>query len=314
MATLRQPVRRIQGLRTLRALIAALLLLAALPFPHAGASAGGHLKTAGSRFLTAYGHPFEWRGITAFRLVEFVAHGREREADAYLRCAASKKLTVVRVLVMAEHMFKLSPDQGLRALPRFLEFAKAHGLHVEVVALADTAAIPLDVPAHVRAVAEICGRHPNALLEIANEPVHPTQVKALHDLGYLQSLAKLIPAGVPHALGADGEGQGVDTGTYITWHAPRGGPKGWVAEIARGAEIVRRYNKPVINDEPMGAAQKAIEGRRDNNPRRFREAAAASRRAGLGATFHYEGGLQAKRPNAVELRCLDAWLAGLSGG
>src|SRR5688572_28070347 len=47
--------------------------------------------------------------------------------------------------------------------------------------------------------------------------------------------------------------------------------------------------------------------------RSFRAAAAAMRRHGIGATFHYEGGLQARLPTTVEMACLDAWLAGLSG-
>jgi hypothetical protein len=62
----------------------------------------------------------------------------------------------------------------------------------------------------------------------------------------------------------------------------------------------------------MGAADKAVPGRRDNDPARFRQAAVANRRAGLGATFHYEGGLQARKPTTIEMACLDAWLAGLS--
>jgi hypothetical protein len=62
----------------------------------------------------------------------------------------------------------------------------------------------------------------------------------------------------------------------------------------------------------MGAADRAVPGRRDNIPTHFRDAAIATRRAGLGATFHYEGGLQARLPSATELACLDAWLAGLS--
>jgi hypothetical protein len=62
----------------------------------------------------------------------------------------------------------------------------------------------------------------------------------------------------------------------------------------------------------MGAADKAISGRRDNDPAHFRQAGEASRRAGLGATFHYEGGLQAALPTKVEQACLDAWLAGLA--
>ena len=272
-----------------------------------------HLRVSGTHFVTPHGARFEWRGITAFRLVEFVAHGKEGEADAYLRWAASKKLTLVRVLVMADGLFKLSPEDGRRALSRLLELAQKHGLYVEVVALADTAAIPIDIPQHVKAVAEIAARHANALLEIANEPVHPTQVKALHDPAYVQSLAKLVPAGVPFALGAAADGEGFHTGTYVTWHAPRTGLKDWPAEIARGAALIRKFKKPVIDDEPMGAGDEAIPGRRDSDPRRFREAARASTRAGLGATFHYEGGLQAKLPSKIEAACLDAWLAGLSG-
>jgi len=274
--------------------------------------ASGHLKTSGSRFVTADGRPFDWRGVTAFRLVEMAAHGREREADAYLAWAASKKLTVVRVLAMADVLFKLSPADGLHAVPRVLDLAQKHGLHVEVVALADTASIQVDIPRHVKAIGTIAERHPNALIEIANEPGHPTQAKALHDPSYLKSLADLVPPGVPVALGSAEAGADPAAATYVTWHAPRGA--NWPAQIARGAALVAKYKKPVINDEPMGAADAAVPGRRDNDPARFRAAAVETRKAGLGATFHYEGGLHAKIPTAKELACLDAWLAGLGGG
>ena len=283
-----------------RILVAAAVLLSA-----------GHLTTSGARFVGADGKPFDWRGITAFRLVEFVAHGREREADAYLAWAASKKLTLVRVLTMADVLFDLSPADGQRALPRLLDMAQTHGLHVEIVALADTATIPIDIPRHVKAIGAIAKRHPNALVEIANEPVHPTQARALHDASYLNSLRGQIPAGVPFALGSLDSGDAAVAGTYVTWHAPRSA--NWPAEIARGAAFVAKFKKPVVNDEPMGAGDVAIPGSRDNDPARFRAAAAESRKAGLGATFHYEGGLQAKQPTAKELACLDAWLAGLGG-
>jgi hypothetical protein len=274
--------------------------------------AEGHLKVSGTQFLKPDGTAFEWRGITAFRLLELVAHGREADADAYLAWAASRNLTVVRVLGMADNLFKLSPADGQHALPRLLELAQPRGLHVEVVALADTATITVDFPRHVKAIGEICARYPNALVEIANEPVHPTQATALHDGGYLKSLATLVPAGVPVSLGSVDSGNGFADGTYVTWHAPRSGAGGWPAEIARGAVLMKRFNKPLVSDEPMGAGEKAVPGRRDNDPEHFRQAAAASRRAGIGATFHYEGGLQANLPSKIELACLNAWLAGLA--
>lgn len=272
----------------------------------------GHLRVSGTRFLTADGAPFAWRGITAFRLVELVAHGREAEADAYLTWAAAKQLTVVRVFAMADGLFQLPPADGQHALPRLLELAERHGLHVEVVALTGTTVMNVDMPRYIKAIGEICARSPNALIEIANEPGHPTQAAAVHDAAYLRSLAQLVPKGVPVALGSVEYGDGFAAGTYVTWHAPRSGRGGWPAQIAAGAGMPKRFEKPVVNDEPIGAADTAIAGRRDNDPEHFQQAAAASRHAGLGATFHYEGGLQAKLPSKIEMACLDAWLAGFS--
>lgn len=269
-----------------------------------------HLKISGARFVNTDGSVFQWRGITAFRLLEFVAHGREAEADAYLKWAASKKLTVVRVLAMADGIFQLSPADGERALPRLLEIAKRHSMYVEVVALTGTAVVKLDIPRFVRAIGAICARHPNALLELANEPGHPTQSASVHDPVYMQSLLKLVPKTVPTALGSVEYDDRFAAGQYVTWHAPR--TRDWPAEIAKGAALVRKFKKPVINDEPIGAADQAVPGRRDNQPEHFRQAAAASRRAGLGATFHYDGGVQAKPLSPIELACFDAWLAGLT--
>ena len=272
--------------------------------------AEGHLKVSGTRFLNPDGSVFQWRGITAFRLLEFVAHGREEEADAYLKWAASKKLTVVRVLAMADGIFQLSPADGERALPRLLEIAKRHGMHVEVVALTGTAVIKVDIPRFVAAVGAICARYPNALLELANEPGHPTQSASVHDPVYMQSLLKRVPKTVPTALGSVEYDDRLAAGQYVTWHAPR--TRDWPEEIRKGAALVRKFKKPVVSDEPIGAADAAVPGRRDDNPERFRRAGTISRRAGLGATFHYDGGVQAKPLTRIELACLDAWLAGLA--
>ncbi len=285
-------------------------LLAVLLIAQAAVQApAAHLRVSGTQFVRPDGSAFSWRGISAFRLVEFVAHGRQAEADAYLKWAAGKGLTVVRVLTMADGLFKLSPADGRRALPRLLDMAARHDVHVEVVALADTANRSIDLASHVKAIAAICARHGNALLEIANEPGHPTQTKALHDPAYVQQLARAVPARVPVSLGSVEYGDGFGAGTYVTWHAPR--TPAWVDEIGKGADLIKRFGKPVINDEPIGAADAAVPGRRDNAPDRFRAAAAATKRAGLGATFHYEGGLQAKLPSQIELACLDGWLQGL---
>jgi hypothetical protein len=274
-------------------------------------TADGHLRVSGTRFLSPDGTPFQWRGISAFRLLEFVAHGHEKQADEYLRWAASKRLNVVRVFAMADGIFQLTPEDGLRALPRLLELASKHGLYVEIVAFTGTSVIKVDRAAFVKAIGAICAKHPNALLELANEPGHPTQATEMHDPAHLQSLLPLVPKQVPVALGSVEYAEGFAAGTYVTWHSPRSAT--WAKQVEEGAKMLRQFGKPVVNDEPIGAADAPIPGRRDNDPARFRAAARAMRRAGVGATFHYDGGIQTRLPTRKETECLDAWLAGLSG-
>jgi hypothetical protein len=279
------------------------------------APARAHLVIKGADFFDGQTR-FGWRGLTAFRLVEQIAHGSEAQAMAYLDWAHAQKVTLVRVLTMAKHLFELDPVAGLKALPRLLTLAADRGLVVEVVALADTADIPLDLAEHVKAVAAIAAAHPNAVVEIANEPWHPTQDPRLHDAAFVRSLAEMVPPEVPVALGSleGGEGYGA-AGTYATWHSPRSNAAdGWghVLALAEGAALSARWQKPIASDEPIGAAEQLIPGRRDNAPHRFAAAAALTRLAGLGATFHYEGGLQAHIPAGNELECFQAWSAGLA--
>lgn len=290
----------------MRTAVLAVLTLAAVVLNAPAA----HLKISGTRFVDDKGAPFEWRGISAFRLVEFVAHGREKDAEAYLAWAASKKLNVVRVFAMADGIFQLSPADGQHALPRLLELAAKHGIYVEVVALTGTAVIKVDMPQFVKAIGEICARYPNAVIELSNEPGHPTQSKTMHDPAYLKSLVDLVPAQVPVSLGSVDYGEGFGAGRYITWHAPR--TRTWHLEIAKGADIAKRFGKPVVSDEPIGAADTLVPGRRDNDPARFRAAGAAARAAGIGSTFHYDGGIQARMLTKIEMACLDAWLEGLT--
>jgi len=192
----------------------------------------------------------------------------------------------------------------------FTESCSATGTVFDTLCSKDSG--PPGLPYFSVRLSVICAKYPNALLEIANEPVHPTQAVVLHNAAYVKSLAKLVPSSVPVALGSVESGGGFGAGSYVTWHAPRFGKAGWPAEIARGAALMKRFKKPLVNDEPMGAADRAIPGRRDNDPDQFQQAAAASLQAGLGATFHYESGLQAALPTTIEMACLDAWLAGFS--
>lgn len=281
------------------------------PSDSTAATGPSHLRISGTRFVRSDGTTFHWRGITAFRLLELIARDNgEAEAERYLDWAAAQELTVVRVLGMARHLFDLAPEAGLAAAPRLLRLAEARGLHVEFVALADTAERRFDVDAHFARLAEIAASHPNILVEIANEPTHATQAPEVHDPAWLAARARAMPESVPVALGSVERGEGFAAGDYVTWHVPREpGAEGWqhVVEVAAGAGFVARWGKPVVSDEPIGAAGAFQPGRRDDSPARFRAAALLTRLAGMGATFHYEGGLHARIPEGRELETFRAW-------
>jgi hypothetical protein len=132
----------------------------------------------------------------------------------------------------------------------------------------------------------------------------------VHRAEVLEDFARKLPQDVNVALGSVERGAGFAAGDYVTWHVPReDAHEGWghVLAIAAGADLLTRWKKPVVSDEPIGAGPKYEPGRRDDNPARFRAAALLTRLTGLGATFHYEGGLQARIPDGRELECFNAW-------
>lgn len=269
-----------------------------------------HLRIRGTSFATTDRRPFQWRGITAFRLLEYVARGDEESAERFLSWAEQRRLTVVRVLAMGGGFMNLTAADGRRALPRLLELAAAHNLHIEIVALAGTRDAPLDLDAQLTEIGQIALQHDNAIIEIANEPGHPSQTPDVHRTDVLVRLRSRVPRTVPVALGLVEGLERSSAGDYITWHSPRdSGSEGWahVLALAEGPDLLRRWNKPVISDEPIGAGSTLEPGRRDDAPDRFRAAAVLTRLAGLGATFHYEGGLQASIPTGRELECFNAW-------
>src|SRR5688572_13766526 len=221
-----------------------LVCAATAPSLAAPATAAFPLRVEGTGFVDATGQPFVWRGITSFQLAEMIARGREQEAVAYLDWAKSEELTVVRVLLMARHLFELTPEDGRQALPRLLDLAKVRGLAIEIVALADTKDRSTDYDAHIREVGRIALDKGNAFVEIANEPGHHTQDPKLHDAAFAKHLADLLPEQLIVAFGSFEYGEGYAAGDYATTHVPRG--EGWnhVLDIAKGAGRVRSLKKP----------------------------------------------------------------------
>lgn len=303
-------------------LLLTLVFLASLVLPLSADSAPPgssptRLRVDGRAFRAAGGSRFSWRGLTAFRLVELIAHGQQAQAVSVLDWAKAHGVTVVRVLTMADVLFKLSPDEGRSALPRLLKLAMSRGLYVEAVALADTGRIPVALDEQVKAIGAVCAAAPNCLLELANEPwARHTQSRETGDPARLRALRAVVPAGVPVSLGSASadDSDELAAGDYVTVHIAReDGDRGWrhVTRMQVAEELSARTGKPVVDDEPIGAAEASQPGRRDADPNRWFAKGVLARMLGIGATFHYEGGLQGHVPRGREAACFDAWRRGL---
>ena len=225
--------------------------------------------------------------------------------------ASTKQITIVRALAMAGAMcgdrpclFRLTPEEGRAALPATLDLVAKYGLHMEVVALADTRTYPgMDYDAHVRAIGQIAAAHPAALAEISNEPAHPTQDNALTPERLL-ALRRLIPSSVMVALGAahgsNDESRAYIGGDYVTVHGDRAyGDGGWryLRHMNEQRAMAEDIQKPVVNDEPL---------RDDPDLAKQRAGAWLTMTMQLGDTFHYAAGLRGQVPTGASLEQFQA--------
>jgi hypothetical protein len=228
-----------------------------------------------------------------------------QDIEAYLGWCAAHGVTIVRTLAMAKHLFDLAPDRGRAALPQLLDRAAAHGLRVEVVALADTKSYEFDLERHVQEIGDVCAAHPACVIELGNElvPLHPTQDSRLADPSYVARLRTLVPASVLVALGS-GHGGTITGkfagGDFVTVHEDRSdADEGWRWVFVRNEtrQLSEQLRKPVVGDEP----------RRDDTrlDRQF-VVGVLARMFDVGDTFHYQGGLTARIPQGDELGAFEA--------
>jgi len=288
------------------------------PPPSQAPATCGRLTVRGTDIACRDGTRFHWNGVTAFALLEQIAHGRRTDADAYLRWARTTGFNLVRVLAMADVLFKLTPEEGRRFMPTLFSMAEERGLYVEIVALADTARYgmgPAALREQVAAVGELAAQHPNAVVQIANEHYHPTQSRELHDPGAFRELARLVPSTVLYTASAAAEDTAIEPqGTFITRHLSRSGnPARMIERVQLLGDLARATGKPVVNGEPIGAGERDEPGRRLADPGFFRDLAKRTSAAGLaGGTFHCEDGLYARVPGPVQQACARAWAEGAS--
>jgi hypothetical protein len=275
----------------------------------------GRVTVKGKQFWLD-GKPFDWKGVSAFQLVQFVATGQTEVADRFLSWMAERDVTVLRVFSTARIMFQLAPQDGARALPALLALAEKHRMRLEVVGIADSCPIltdascndydpVFDAKAHIASLGQSCAASPACLgIELANEPRHPTQAKNVGIPAYLVTLAALVPKPALVAYGSesgsDDESAAYCGGDYCTVHADRAdGDNGWRwVRHSREMQVLRdKANKPIVNDEP---------DRKVPFTDQHLALALLTRMYGIGDTFHYGGGRFGMVPTGDELAAFEA--------
>lgn len=242
----------------------------------------------------------------------------EPERGAFLDEARALGFNGVRVFAGALAWAKQTPDAARARLTSLLDQAARRGLYVEVTAVTDSST-GYDVASHLRQVSAICSAAPNCILEAANEYYHPTQSALVRDPTRLAALARRTIAGPVWALGAPpfdalrNNAWPIPAGDFITVHLDRGRPF-WeqLAHVRALARIGARTGKPVINNEPIGAAEVPEPGRRESDPRFYFALGALSRLFELGVVFHSEDGLNGRPLGPRQRRAAEALVAGFT--
>lgn len=205
-----------------------------------------------------------------------------------------------------------TPASARARLPFVLEQALGRDLMVEVTAITGSAT-NFDVVEHIAEINKILVNYPNALLELANEPYHPTQSERVHDPSYLRTLAELVDPKLLYAFGAaeEDESDMMAGGEYVTVHLDRGRDK-WnmarrVRELAALSENTKKF---VMDNEPIGAADASDPGKRERDPAVFFTLGALDRLFEVGSVFHSDNGLHCLPLSEHVRACAEAHLAG----
>jgi hypothetical protein len=272
------------------------------------------LKTCGRSLCVHDESRFRWRGVTAFALLDLVADGKLNEARGFLEWAHRAGFNVVRVLAMNPRgWFDLSAEDGRRALPDLLSLAAEYSLRVQIVALANSRGRDESfLREQVREVGRLCSKSSDCVLEIANEPYHSTQAK-LNDPELMRRLQQEVPESVLVAWGAarSDTSTSLAGGDFVVVHMARGGDR-WtrVARMTGLDTISRQTGKFVVDNEPIGAAERAERNRRDDDPAVFFAQGALSRVLEVGSTFHCEDCLHARIPGPIQQQAAQAFIEG----
>ncbi len=254
------------------------------------------------RGFTEGGRPWIYRGFTDFLLYQKYLAGTD--LDAILRERVDVGANTVRVLGMVtsfSHFYPQEHADYYDKLRPFADLLSSYGLRLEFVVFADAQIVmpnTAEEQVHIDKVVTGFGSVTNVLLEVCNEPfknIPGGEVAAdalaqrILGKGFLVATGNYIypDAGAPVPF----------SGNYITNH-PERKPE-WPRTSKDQYDFAEVYHKPVVSDEPMGAAE-TDSSSRSAQPDDFAYFAAESALAGAGGTFHSDSGVQSEALGSVQ--------------
>lgn len=290
----------------------------------------GRISARDRAFRTPDGKPWTWAFMTEFLLLNDLLDGKD--ISPILDEVTALGANGVRVVGMA-HWIPLNErgqrdftpanygGQYLTGLGQLADLLKDRGLYLEFTALADAQLLmpdPQTQRAFLQQVAAVLSFKDNVFLEHCNEPFKNGCERELQ-MGRL-------PYVVLQASGAYDVQETPTKWTldpvfdYVTSHPPRDDE--WARKAHDAMDIRDGFGSngkdfagvqvPVVLDEPIGAADVAVGGRRANDPNLFREFGAGCALFGAGCTFHSNAGVATKPLSDIQAAAARGFFAGIN--
>src|SRR5215510_585781 len=275
--------------------------------PITPANESGDLRVVRPTIVDKTGACWQWRGFTDFLLLYRFLCGVDIEP--FLTERASLGANVLRVFSMVgwdECQPRFYPQDFpdyYANLHDFAELLASRSLRFELTVFADAQVVMPDAQQrkdHLTQCLLALDGCWNVVVEVSNEPFKNLpggDAEAIELAKQAQGHGFLIASGEYHSWPPD------PTADYGTTHCDRS--YDWPRKCKDLMDRCDYSGKtPWIGDEPMGCADVAEPGRRDNVPDNFAWYAAGSQMFGPGSTFHCESGIHTRTPmTAVELEC-----------
>jgi hypothetical protein len=272
----------------------------------------GRLRVEGKVFRDDTGAVWSWRGADCFLCFARMLQGED--VTPQLRWARAHGVNVVRVFGQVnwpgeEHYARpdTRPDYTAK-LNAFFDAAASQGLRVEYTVLTYPHPVA-DMRSQLQRVYDIAAAHWNVFVEVANEP-DAQQIDAAAAITGVNRRGVISALGYYEPRASDRRPATLQMLDYVTVHTGR--ETDWVRRAKFGRDLRDGYTdnpdgppfsgagRPVIGDEPMGAAERDEPGRRSTVVDDFAAHFAICAVFTAGCTYHFQAGLEGRAPNAAE--------------